>query len=423
MASKAIQPHVAGGVTERTRAAWSEEQINLIASTVAEGASRAQLYMFLELAARYDLDPFAKEIWCAVPKAQDGAPRRDKVMIMVGRDGFLKIAQRHPDYRGMDSDVVREGDDFSVERVEEGKRLIVHKYGRERGKPIAAYAVVYRDGRLPTYFHAAIEDFRPASPNSNTQWAKGPGPMILKCAEASALRRAFSISGIVAEEEVARDLEAGQAIPVPEPDGPPEVVDRIRSLFDQARLLDQDAYTPAKQRLMLAGASAERLEQIEQELRTFIVAHGGVVAETVTDVTEEPDGPDYEPTEPQPEGVDDDGSPIESEQVTPEQVESMNATLALPVEESDPLQAAMAKAAAAHGIDLSDEEDVERAVQSMVADGMDEAAARSYLDEAAASAQAEAAERAEMASDMADDAEPAQGELDWNGDPEGDDNS
>jgi phage recombination protein Bet len=354
MASKAIQPHAAGAVTERTRAAWSEEQINLIASTVAEGASRAQLFMFLELAARYDLDPFAKEIWCAVPKAVDGSPRRDKVMIMVGRDGFLKIAQRHPDYKGMDSDVVREGDDFAVERLEDGRRLITHKYGRERGKAIAAYAVVLREGRTPTYFHAAIEDFRPASPNSNTQWAKGPGPMILKCAEASALRRAFSISGIVAEEEVARDLEAGQAIPVPEPEGPPEVVDRIRSLFDQARLLDQDAYTPAKQRLMLAGASEERLGQIEQELRTFIVARGGIVAETVTDVVEEPD----EPTEVagSADAATEPAEPLEREQVTPEQVESMNATLALPVdEESDPVREAAERAARAHGIDPSAE--------------------------------------------------------------------
>jgi len=288
MTSKAVQRATAGAVTERTREAWSEEQINLIASTVAEGASRAQLYMFLELAARYDLDPFAKEIWCAVPKNQDGTPRRDKVMIMVGRDGFLKIAQRHPDYRGMDSDVVRENDDFNVVRTEDNKRLITHKYGRDRGKAVAAYAIVYRDGREPTYFHAAIEDFRPANPNSNTQWAKGPGPMILKCAEASALRRAFSITGIVAEEEVARDLEAGQAVPVPEPEGPPELVDRIRSLFDQARVLDQDAYTPAKQRLMLAGASEARLGEVEEELRTFITRQGGVVAETVESV-EEPD--------------------------------------------------------------------------------------------------------------------------------------
>jgi phage recombination protein Bet len=348
MASKAIQPARPGGVTERSRAAWTEEQINLIAATVAEGATRPQLFMFLELASKYDLDPFAKEIWCAVPKAVDGSARTDKVMIMVGRDGFLKIAQRHPDYRGMDSDVVRENDDFAVERLEDGRRLITHRYGRERGKPVAAYAVVLREGRLPTYFHAPIEDFKPSGASSYSQWSKGPGTMILKCAEAGALRRAFSITGIVAEEEVAHHFDT--QVEAPEPDAPPEMVDRIRSLFDQARMLDQDAYTPAKQRLMLAGVSEERLGQIEQELRTFIVACGGVVAETVTDVVDEPDepgqpNPEPEPTEPQPEP--------DSERFTPEQVESMNQTLALPVEESDPVREAAERAGKALGFDAS----------------------------------------------------------------------
>jgi phage recombination protein Bet len=295
--------------------------------------------MFLELAARYDLDPFAREIWCAVPKAEDGSPRTDKVLIMVGRDGFLKIAQRNPDYRGMDSDVVRENDDFTVERTQDGKRLISHKYGRERGKAVAAYAIVYREGREPTYFHAAIEDFKPANPNAHTQWAKGPGPMILKCAEASALRRAFSISGIVAEEEVARDLEQAQAVPVPEPEGPPELVDRIRSLFEQARMLDEDAYTPAKQRLMLAGASEDRLLNVERELRDFIVSKGGIVTETVTDVVEEPDGE-----------VDTGGAGGQSEGAVPEPKGDQGAAPTTQDAPEDAVRKAAERAMRAHGI-------------------------------------------------------------------------
>lgn len=296
-----------GAVTDRTRAAWSDEQINLIASTVAEGASRAQLFMFLELAARYDLDPFAREIWCAVPKNQDGSARTDKVMIMVGRDGFLKIAQRHPDYRGMDSDVVKSGDDFTMERVDGDRRIISHKYGVERGKPVAAYSVVFREGRTPTYFYAAMEDFRPSNPSSHSQWAKGPSTMILKCAEAGALRRAFSISGIVAEEEVAKSMEAQTALEAPEPSGPPELVERVRALYEQARLFDPSSWTPAKERLQLAGASEGRLRELEAQLRAFIEGRGGVVAETVESV-EEPDEPDpsvtaAEPSVPSPTDV------------------------------------------------------------------------------------------------------------------------
>lgn len=261
--------------------------MNLIASTVAEGATRAQLHMFLELAAKYDLDPFAKEIWCAVPRSKDGAPRTDKVLIMVGRDGFLKIAQRNPDFRGLDGDVVCEKDLFEVERTADDKRLIVHKYGIERGKIIGAYAIVFRANRHPTYYFAPIGEFRPDAPSVYSQWSKGPSSMILKCAEAAALRRAFSITGLVAEEEMGRALEVPD-VEALAANAPAELVTRVQSLFDQARLLDQDSYTPAKQRLMLAGASEERVREIENEVALFIEEHGGVIldAEVVAEVVE-----------------------------------------------------------------------------------------------------------------------------------------
>jgi phage recombination protein Bet len=408
-----------GAVTERRRGDWSEEQINLIASTVAEGATRAQLMMFLELAATYNLDPFAREIWCAVPKNQDGSSRTDKVMIMVGRDGFLKIAQRHPDYEGMDADVVYANDKFQVESVE-GKRLISHSYTQDRGAPVAAYCVVHRAGRRPTYFYAAMSDFRPNNPSAFSQWAKGPSTMILKCAEAGALRRAFSITGIVAEEEMGKALEAQAVLAAPEPDGPPELVERVRSLYDQARLFDSSAWTPAKERLQLAGASEDRLVELEGQLREFIVAHGGVVAETITDVVEEPDdesgvnqeapevtheptevaqtadaatepaeplerepdGPDYEPTEPQPEGVDDDGSPLEPEAAAPEPKGEVDAAAQVEDAPDDAVRKAAERAMRAAGVNLPTEDDKLAAEHEAVEDANREAEAFEQREQA-----------------------------------------
>lgn len=275
-----------GSVTTRSRELWSDEQVNLIGATVAEGATRAQLMMFLEIAAKYDLDPFAKEIWCAVPRNENGSPKTDKVMIMVGRDGFLKIAQRHPDFLGMDADVVRSEDDFKVTLVN-GERSIEHSYGAKRGNIVGAWCMVQRAGRTPTYFYAAMDDFKPNGASARSQWVKGPGTMILKCAEAGALRRAFSISGIVAEEE-AQPLDSDRQLEAPAPNAPDALVDRVKHLFEQARVLDQDSYLPAQQRILLAGASEDRLLVIEREVRDFIVAHGGQVTETV-DVVEEAD--------------------------------------------------------------------------------------------------------------------------------------
>lgn len=338
--------------------------MNLIASTVAEGATRAQLHMFLELAAKYDLDPFAKEIWCAVPRSKDGAPRTDKVLIMVGRDGFLKIAQRNPDFRGLDGDVVCEKDLFEVERTADDKRLIVHKYGIERGKIIGAYAIVFRENRHPTYYFAPIGEFRPDAPSVYSQWSKGPSSMILKCAEAAALRRAFSITGLVAEEEMGRALEAPD-VEALAANAPAELVTRVQSLFDQARLLDQDAYTPAKQRLMLAGASEERVREIENEVALFIEEHGGVIldAEVVegemigddpTDVGKSADAP----TEPA-ESLERDDEPKDPSPPADEPKDEPEALA------PDPARAAAERAMRAHGFDPAEmEADVAAEIES-----------------------------------------------------------
>src|SRR5688572_2171797 len=80
------------------------DKIDVIRQTVARGASNAQLELLMSLAERYQLDPFLKEIWY-VPE----------VGIMTGRDGYLKIALRHPGYDGIVSAAVREGDEFVME--------------------------------------------------------------------------------------------------------------------------------------------------------------------------------------------------------------------------------------------------------------------------------------------------------------------
>ena len=97
-----------GEITAAVREQFAAEQVNLIRATVARDASDAELAMFLELCARYRLDPFAGQIYCAKMRSENGEGGR--VQIIVGRDGFLKIAKDHQDFEGFDSDVVREND-------------------------------------------------------------------------------------------------------------------------------------------------------------------------------------------------------------------------------------------------------------------------------------------------------------------------
>ena len=166
---------------------FSSDEIDTIRKTCAPNASEDELKMFLTLAGKYGLDPFAHEIWFV--------PMRGKNTIITARDGYMKIANCNPHFQGMNSDVVYEGDKFS--KTSEG---INHSYDvNKRGKIIGAYAMVYRDDRkIPAFFFAPMKDYDRGA----GVWQQYPHAMIVKVAEAMALKRAFSISGLVTQEEI-----------------------------------------------------------------------------------------------------------------------------------------------------------------------------------------------------------------------------
>jgi len=178
---------------------FTKQEIETIRRTVAKGATDDEFRMFMHLAKTYGLDPFNKEIWFIkyVKKGQN--PEDVEPTIMTSRDGYLKIADRHPEFDGLVSDVVREGDKFrkKMDGVE-------HEYSTNRGKIIGAYALVYRkDRKYPIYVFAPFDEYK-----ANTRtWAQYPSAMILKVAESMALKRAFTVSGLVSKEEMEVEQE------------------------------------------------------------------------------------------------------------------------------------------------------------------------------------------------------------------------
>lgn len=215
------------------------DKIDTIRQTVAKGATDAQLEMFLTLAERYQLDPFLKEIWFS-----------SQLGIITGRDGYLKIAMRHPDYDGIVSCAVRDGDEFVMEPLEP---TVKHKFGPKRGNVIGAYAVAFRKGRRPSVCYADMAEYR----KGGEVWGKYQSAMICKVAEVMALKRQFGISGLVTEEEV-QSVTVQHYVPAEETpvvEAPP---------------------------ILSAGASAEVLKTREQlttrisQLKTETIAHMGV---------------------------------------------------------------------------------------------------------------------------------------------------
>lgn len=226
-----------------------ERRLDLIRKTVAKGATNADIASFLELAHKYDLDPWAKEIWCVRSPGKNGG--EGQVLMVVGRDGLRKIAQR----QGLliDGDVVRQKDEFEVVRNADGSRGVAHSYkggSDARGPIIGAWCEVRqrttlaRPGGVRGFFFAPMHEYRPTNENKlkYSPWGSQESVMILAAAERQALRQATPLGGLLAEGEDARigDSPAQPERPLQElveewlPDAPTEVTHEALTLICRA---------------------------------------------------------------------------------------------------------------------------------------------------------------------------------------------
>ena len=162
---------------------YSRPEIELIKATVAQGASDLELGMFLVLAKKYDLDPFAHEIWCYSMTAGG------KKIIAVGHDGLMKNAQSHSDFLGIISATVREADEFEFEPA---LYKVHHKFGAKRGGILGAWARIERKEKMPAIVWVDYKEH--AKPFG--AWQSHPSRMIEKVARAYAIRMCYSINGV-----------------------------------------------------------------------------------------------------------------------------------------------------------------------------------------------------------------------------------
>lgn len=167
------------------------QTIETIRRTVARGASNEELDMFLHLCNQYQLDPFRKEIWFV--KYDQDSPT-----IMTSRDGYLKIAQEHPEYEGIMSQEVRANDHFKLDAA---NGTVHHEFAspmNKRGEIVGAWATVYRKNKRPVSIFVNYSEYKGNSP----VWRKYPSAMIIKVAESFVLKRQFGITGLVTREEL-----------------------------------------------------------------------------------------------------------------------------------------------------------------------------------------------------------------------------
>lgn len=142
--------------------------------------TNAELMVFTSICAKYELDPFVKEVHAFISGG--------KLSFCVGVDGWFKIMTRHALFDGIETD-----DIFDA-----------------AGNLLAVRARLYLKGisRPVTATEYLAECTRPGKVGAPSPWEKYPHRMLENKAIAQAVRRGMGISGIIDEDEKDRILDA-----------------------------------------------------------------------------------------------------------------------------------------------------------------------------------------------------------------------
>lgn len=216
---------IRAAVPERSRE-YTPAQMNLIRRTVANDCNTDEFDLFVEVCRRVGLDPFRRQIY-AIVYSKDNAKKR-KMSIVTGIDGFRAVAARCGDYRP-------DSDEAVIVTDPELRDAATNPHGIEK----AIYTAYKRDLNgewFPVKASAYWDEFAPITDEwgeneegkwkptgkqsiaATSNWRKMGRVMIVKCAEAQALRKGWpeDLSGIYSDEEMARTSVESSATEIAE---------------------------------------------------------------------------------------------------------------------------------------------------------------------------------------------------------------
>ncbi len=160
---------------------------NVIKQTVMPAnASNEQMAAFLLVAHEYDLNPITKEIYAFPAKGGGVTP-------VVGVDGWINLAQRRPEFDGME-----------------------HEWAHDdKGNPISCTCRVWRKDRTRP---VVVTEFMDECKRGTDPWRSHPRRMLRHKATIQAIRYAFGFAGIKDEDDAeviySGPVEAPRAAPV-----------------------------------------------------------------------------------------------------------------------------------------------------------------------------------------------------------------
>jgi phage recombination protein Bet len=173
---------------------FTDEQKRLIKDSICKGATDAEVSLFIGIAEKVQLDPFARQIYSV--GRWDAKLGREVRTVQTSIDGFRVIAQRSGDYAGQLGPFWCGADGVWVDVWLKKEYPLASKVG-----------VLRKDFKEPLWAVANWDAYCQVGKNGITSMWQKMGPLMLaKCAESLALRKAFpqDLSGIYCESEMAQ---------------------------------------------------------------------------------------------------------------------------------------------------------------------------------------------------------------------------
>lgn len=191
-------------VPQNFKSKLSRQQVEIIKTQIAKGASDDELKMFLFVCERTGLDPFTKQVHL-VPR-WDGKLGQEVRSVIVGIDGLRAVAEKTGTYAGNTDPIMGEETEITYEEASYSNGRKTGAVTKKLNVPTKATVTVKKivQGVICDFTATAKwSEYYPGD-KQGMMWRKMPDNMLGKCAEAKALRKAFPqvMSGLYVAEEM-----------------------------------------------------------------------------------------------------------------------------------------------------------------------------------------------------------------------------
>ncbi len=183
-------------ITKQEKSNWLslEEKQIIRKQFFPQNATDIEMKYCMSVAEKFNLNPILKQIFFIARKTKgDNGQWIEKIEPLAGRDSFLTLAHRSGKFAGIET----------TTEIKPTAKLIQGEW--EQKNDLTATCKVYRsDMERPVVVEVSFTEYVQKTKEGEITkfWKEMPETMLKKVAESQALRKAFDITGLYAEEEI-----------------------------------------------------------------------------------------------------------------------------------------------------------------------------------------------------------------------------